>query len=248
MLRATAEEIKLVAYVLYNKFTLCKNRTKFGTQNSCGAVYAECRNSLSIFTNFAYILSHTLPFVRTSQFRNIRDVRTCEVGAILTTLKRRTCNDAWQWIFKVCWDPLLDTKRVTRRPHEFRSYVLSIELRAEWESFSVEMSLPHFSMNVPLNFPGNFISNLSANARSNRPPLLLDHAIPYQPDDLCQPPLHNHAIPYLPTSWPVPTNTDYNLYLRSCIEAPWYTFPVPKKHTHTHTHTYTLTHQHGSEH
>jgi hypothetical protein len=93
-----------------------------------------------------------------------------------------------------------------------------------------------------LNFPGNFISNLSANARSNRPPLLLDHAIPYQPDDLCQPPLHNHGIPYLPTSWPVPTNTDYNLYLRSCIEAPWYTFPVPKKHTHIHTHTHIYTH------
>lgn len=76
----------------------------------------------------------------------------------------------------------METK-ITWRPHEisFRSYVLWTELKAEWESFSVEMSLPHFSTNVPLYFPGNFNSNLSAYVWFNTTPNLLNHAIPYLP-------------------------------------------------------------------
>jgi hypothetical protein len=83
----------LVTNVLY-KFILCKNRT---TSEHNARVVLFMLHVLTAFRcsqNFAYILRHT-PHVRTSQFRNTGGVRTCVVGTLLTTIKRRSCNVVW---------------------------------------------------------------------------------------------------------------------------------------------------------
>jgi hypothetical protein len=84
----------LVAYVLYNKFILCKNRTTSEHKARVVLFMLHIFTAFRSSQNFAYILSYK-PHVRTSQFRNAVGVRTCEVGALLTTLMRRSCNDAW---------------------------------------------------------------------------------------------------------------------------------------------------------